>query len=82
MDHQKFDQMMEGHMPAGFEMLINNFSVGIFGMILAIFGYYLIGPLMEAILAILTVGGQRSHQSCPFTVGRNFCGTGQSTVLK
>ncbi|WP_278907943.1 PTS mannitol transporter subunit IICBA [Faecalicoccus pleomorphus] len=53
---KKFDQMMEGHMPAGFEMLINNFSVGIFGMILAIFGYYLIGPLMEAILAILTMG--------------------------
>ena len=24
--HQKFDQAMEGHMPAGFEMLINNFS--------------------------------------------------------
>ena len=43
-------------MPAGFEMLINNFSVGILGMILAIFGYYLIGPLMEAILAILTMG--------------------------
>ena len=47
---------MEGHMPADFEILINNFSVGIFGMIPAIFGYYLIGPLMEAILAILMMG--------------------------
>lgn len=53
---KKFDQAMEGHMPAGFEMLINNFSVGIFGMILAIFGYYMIGPLMEIILAVLTAG--------------------------
>ena len=53
---KKFDQLMEGHMPAGFEMLINNFSVGILGMILAIFGYYLIGPLMQGILAALTAG--------------------------
>ena len=53
---KKFDQLMEGHMPAGFEMLINNFSVGILGMILAIFGYYLIGPLMQGILAVLTAG--------------------------
>ena len=39
-----------------FEMLVNNFSVGIFGMILAIIGYYLIGPVMATILAILTAG--------------------------
>lgn len=32
-------------MPAGFEMLINNFSVGILGMLIAILGYYIIGPL-------------------------------------
>lgn len=53
---KKFDQAMEGHMPAGFEMLINNFSVGILGMILAIIGSYLIGPLMAAILAVLSAG--------------------------
>ncbi|MDO4977473.1 MAG: PTS mannitol transporter subunit IICBA [Eubacteriales bacterium] len=53
---KKFDQAMDGHMPAGFEMLINNFSVGILGMILAIIGFYLIGPLMSAILVILTAG--------------------------
>ena len=33
---KKFDQLMDGHMPAGFEMLINNFSAGIIGMLLAI----------------------------------------------
>lgn len=53
---KKFDQMMEGHMPAGFEMLINNFSVGILGMILAIIGYYFIGPVMTGILSILSAG--------------------------
>ena len=53
---KKFDQLMEGHMPAGFEMLINNFSVGILGMILAILGYYFIGPLMTGILSVLSAG--------------------------
>ena len=53
---KKFDQFMENRMPAGFEMLINNFSVGILGMLMAIFGYYVIGPFMAIILAILTAG--------------------------
>ena len=53
---KKFDEAMDGHMPAGFEMLINNFSVGIFGMIMAIIGYYIIGPIMGVILSILTAG--------------------------
>ena len=53
---KKFDKAVEGKIPAGFEMLVNNFSVGIFGMILAIIGYYLIGPVMATILAILKAG--------------------------
>ena len=53
---KKFDQLMDGHMPAGFEMLINNFSVGIFGMIMAIIGYYAIGPIMSGILTVLSAG--------------------------
>ena len=53
---KKFDKMMENRMPAGFEMLINNFSVGIFGMIMAILGYYAIGPVMSAILSVLSAG--------------------------
>ena len=48
---KKFDKAVEGKIPAGFEMLVNNFSVGI-----AIIGYYLIGPVMATILAILTAG--------------------------
>ena len=47
---------MENRMPAGFEMLINNFSVGIIGMLVAILGYYVIGPVMTVILSVLTAG--------------------------
>lgn len=43
-------------MPAGFEMLINNFSVGILGMLIAILGYYIIGPFMTGVLTVLTYG--------------------------
>ena len=53
---KKFDEAMDGHMPAGFEMLINNFSVGIIGMILAMLGYTIIGPVMSGILMILSAG--------------------------
>ena len=53
---KKFDEKMEGHMPAGFEMLINNFSAGIMGMLLALLSYVVIGPVMSAILAVLSAG--------------------------
>ena len=53
---KKFDQAMDGRMPAGFEMLINNFSSGILGMLLAILGYYAIGPFMSAVLIVLKGG--------------------------
>ena len=53
---KKFDEAMDGHMPAGFEMLINNFSVGIIGMVLAMLGYVAIGPFMSAILMIYSAG--------------------------
>ena len=53
---KKFDEAMDGHMPAGFEMLINNFSAGIIGMILAILGYVVIGPVMSGILQVMSAG--------------------------
>ncbi len=51
-----FDKGIENKVKAGFEMLVNNFSVGILGLILAIVGYYLIGPFMTAVLAVLSAG--------------------------
>lgn len=53
-----FDRLMEGRTPAGFEMLIDNFSVGILGMLLAMLGYVVIGPVMTTILAVLMGGVQ------------------------
>ncbi len=53
---KRFDRVMEGHMPAGFEMLVNNFSIGILGMAVAILGYYVIGPFMTVVLAVLGTG--------------------------
>ena len=46
---KKFDKSIEGKAPAGFEMLINNFSVGIIGVILAIVGFYAIGPVVVVV---------------------------------
>ena len=53
---KKFDEAMDGRMPAGFEMLINNFSVGILGMLLAMFGFLAVGPFMNLILGVLSAG--------------------------
>ncbi|WP_317855722.1 PTS mannitol transporter subunit IICBA [Chakrabartyella piscis] len=55
---KKFDEAVDGKIPAGFEMLINNFSIGILGMILAIIGYFMIGPVMSAVLVVLSGGVQ------------------------
>ena len=46
---KKLDGVLEGHIPAGFEMLINNFSAGILGALLAIFGCLAIEPVCVAI---------------------------------
>ena len=43
---RKFDEKIEGKVKDGFEMLINNFSIGIIGMLLAIFGYMFVGDIV------------------------------------
>lgn len=55
---KRFDEFIDGRTPAGFEMLIDNFSVGLIGMALAMIGYLIIGPVMNAILAVLMAGVQ------------------------
>ena len=55
---KRFDEFMDGRTPAGFEMLIDNFSVGLIGMALAMIGYLIIGPVMNVILAVLMAGVQ------------------------
>lgn len=53
---KKFDALLDGKIPAGFEMLVNNFSLGIIGMLLAILGFFLIGPFVTLITNILING--------------------------
>ena len=53
---KKFDEKMEGHIPAGFEMVVNNFSVGILGGILAVLSIFVIGPACVVITDILGKG--------------------------
>lgn len=45
---KKVDQFLEGKVPTGFEMLVNNFSSGIFGGIVALIGYTCIEPVVTA----------------------------------
>lgn len=53
---KKFDKSVDGKIPPGFEMLVNNFSIGIIGVALSIFGFYAVGPFVEALTSILTIG--------------------------
>nr|WP_302595434.1 PTS mannitol transporter subunit IICBA [uncultured Cellulosilyticum sp.] len=53
---KKFDKAVEGRVPAGFEMLVNNFSIGILGMLLAIIGFYGVGPAVSTVTDVLKTG--------------------------
>ena len=44
---REIDKWLEDKRPAGFEMLINNFSQGFAGLFLAMLGYVVIGPIMS-----------------------------------
>ena len=45
---KKIDAIWDGKIRPGFEMLIDNFSAGIIGLILAVFGFFGIGPIVTA----------------------------------
>lgn len=51
---KKFDGLVEGKIPSGFEMLVNNFSAGILGAILAVIGCFAIGPICLGITDFLS----------------------------
>jgi PTS system mannitol-specific IIC component len=53
---KKFDEAVEGKVASGFEMLVNNFSAGILGAILALVAYLGIGPVVLSLNNILKVG--------------------------
>ncbi|AMO46580.1 Mannitol-specific phosphotransferase enzyme IIA component [Enterobacter sp. FY-07] len=53
---KKFDAAVDGKIKSGFEMLVNNFSAGIIGMILAILAFLGIGPAVEVLSKVLSAG--------------------------
>lgn len=53
---KKFDQMVEGKVRAGFEMLVNNFSAGILGAIIAILAFLGVGPVIDTFTGWLVAG--------------------------
>ncbi|MBS4179075.1 PTS mannitol transporter subunit IICBA [Lederbergia citrea] len=53
---KKFDQSIEGKIKTGFEMLVNNFSAGILGGLLAILSFLAVGPAVNAFSSWLMTG--------------------------
>ncbi|ARI78351.1 PTS mannitol-specific transporter subunit IIBC [Halobacillus mangrovi] len=53
---KKVDEALEGNVRQGFEMLVNNFSAGILGAVLAILAFYTLSPLFSSITDLLGVG--------------------------
>ncbi len=53
---KKFDHAIENSIPTGFEMLVNNFSAGILGGVLAVLAYVAVGPVVLAANGVLRAG--------------------------
>lgn len=53
---KQFDKAIEGKIRSGFEMLVNNFSIGILGGIMALGAYSGVGPLVQGISQVLSSG--------------------------
>jgi PTS system mannitol-specific IIC component len=53
-----FDRRVDGKIKAGFEMLVNNFSLGILGGALALGAYKGVGPLVQGVTNVLSHGVQ------------------------
>lgn len=55
---KKFDKIVEGKIPTGFEMLVNNFSAGILGGLLSLISFLFIEPVVAGISTGLGAGAQ------------------------
>ena len=55
---KKFDGMIENKIPTGFEMLVNNFSLGIIGFILCLLSNSFIGPAVQEANNIISIAIQ------------------------
>lgn len=66
---KKFDKLVEGKVKPGLEMLVDNFSLGLIGVLLCILGYVVAAPAMTAIQNVLASGVNfmTEHNLLPFT---------------
>ena len=53
---KKIDQAIEEKIPIGFEMLINNLTAGILGLVLVLFGQSIAGPFVEGVSNLFRAG--------------------------
>ena len=53
---KKVDQLLDGKVKIGFEMLVNNFSIGIVGLILAVISFNIVGPFITLLTNLATDG--------------------------
>ena len=65
---KQVDKLFEGKIKPGFEMIVNNFSMGILGIFLVLAAYYAIGPFVQAINVVLSGGVSWiiAHKLIPF----------------
>lgn len=66
---KKLDSLWAESIPSGFEMLVNNFSAGIFSAIMAVIGLLGIGKVVEAFSSVMAAGVQFlvDHSLLPLT---------------
>ncbi len=53
---KKSDKLVEGKVPVGFEMLVDNFSAGILGMVVALLGFWIVQPVINVVVVFLQTG--------------------------
>lgn len=64
---KEFDKLTKGRVRSGFEMLVNNFSVGIFGMLLAIAGFLVVGNAISSLTGLVSRAAEAliAHKMLP-----------------
>lgn len=53
-----FDRLVDGRVRAGFEMLVNNFSIGILGILLALAGFFIVGNVVVWLTLLISSGAE------------------------
>ena len=53
---KRIDGALDARIPSGFEMLVDNFSLGILGLVLAILGHEGVGPLVDLFMGWMAAG--------------------------